>query len=258
MERSRTLAPDGATRAEADAPVQAKCDVCEAEMEGGTDEPVQAMESLEEDAQQEVAGEPETEEEEPAVQARCATCETTAPARDETDSVQEAGGGPSPPSRSALIHQEARRGLGNASQPLPHADRVQAAFGHHDISQVRTAVGGAAESSARKMGALAYASGDRIAFRQTPDLRLAAHEAAHVVQQREGLALPGNVGQPGDRWEQHADSVADAVAAGRSAESLLDQVAPLDAAHGVPTTAAEAAGNEQVQSRLTSSAAHLG
>jgi len=50
-----------------------------------------------------------------------------------------------------------------------------------------------------------------------------AHEAAHVVQQRGGVQLEGGIGQPGDSYEQHADAVADAVVAGRSAAPLLDQ-----------------------------------
>lgn len=264
LERARSLAPGGAAKASTEEPVQAMCDACEAEeaaqdeQAGPTGEPVQAMGDPVETEAAETAESTEAEADDEQVQARCAACETEAAEPSQEDSVQEDGSGPSPGRNPALIHQEARRGLGNASQPLPHADRIQAAFGHHDISQVRAAVGGAAETANRRMGALAFASGDRIAFRQTPDLRLVAHEAAHVVQQREGLALPGNVGQPGDRWERHADSVADAVAAGRSAQDLLDQVAPPAAARGGPTAAGEAAAREPVQSRITSSAAHLG
>jgi hypothetical protein len=37
------------------------------------------------------------------------------------------------------------------------------------------------------------------------------------------VQLPGGVGKLGDRYEQHADAVADAVVRGESAESLLDQ-----------------------------------
>ena len=71
------------------------------------------------------------------------------------------------------------------------------------------------------MGAEAYATGDQIAFRSQPDLHTAAHEAAHVIQQRAGVQLDGGVGQAGDAYERHADQVADAVVGGRSAESLL-------------------------------------
>jgi uncharacterized protein GlcG (DUF336 family) len=54
------------------------------------------------------------------------------------------------------------------------------------------------------------------------DLHTAAHEAAHVVQQRGGVQLRGGVGISGDVYERHADEVV----AGGSAESLLDRLAP--------------------------------
>ncbi len=149
------------------------------------------------------------------VQQKCAACAAR-------EQVQNAG---TPVRSPRLIQSEARRGIQGASQPLPHADRLQSAFGRHDLSQVRVNIGGGAGSANRRMGALAFTSGDRIGFRQPPSLHLAAHEAAHVVQQREGLSLPNNVGRAGDRWERHADRVADAVVAGRSAEGLLNEVA---------------------------------
>lgn len=153
------------------------------------------------------------------VQTRCDGCdpepaeaeEASPEAADEVDGV-------------GLIHDHARRGLQGASSQLPHYQRIQAAFGRHDLSSVRVQIGGRAREAAQGMGALAYASGERIAFRDSPDLHLVAHEAAHIVQQRAGIRLPGGVGAVGDRWEQHADRVADAVVAGRSAEPLLDEV----------------------------------
>ncbi|HEU5056071.1 MAG TPA: T6SS effector amidase Tae4 family protein, partial [Kofleriaceae bacterium] len=63
-----------------------------------------------------------------------------------------------------------------------------------------------------------------------PDLHTAAHEAAHVVQQRAGVHLSGGVGAAGDSHERHADAVADRVVRGESAVDLLDQVAPRGAA----------------------------
>ena len=113
-------------------------------------------------------------------------------------------------------------GVAGASEPLPHLQQIRAAFGRHDVSGVRAAIGGRAGVAATRLGALAYATGNRIAFRSAPNARLAAHEAAHVVQQRSGLALQHGIGQPGDQHERLADAVADAVVAGRSAEALLD------------------------------------
>lgn len=72
------------------------------------------------------------------------------------------------------------------------------------------------------MGAEGFAVGDRVAFAKSPSLFTAAHEAAHVVQQRAGVALKKH-GTPGDVYERHADLVANEVVAGRSAERLLDQ-----------------------------------
>src|SRR5207247_31561 len=94
--------------------------------------------------------------------------------------------------------------------------------GHHDVSGVRAQVGSAAEQASRAIGAEAYATGDRVAFASAPDLRLAAHEAAHAVQQQSGVHLSGGVGHAGDPFEQHADAVADAVVRGGSAQPLLD------------------------------------
>ncbi len=108
---------------------------------------------------------------------------------------------------------------------MPHQEAIQQSFGRHDVSGVKAHVGGAAAEASDAMGAQAYATGDHVAFRGAPDLHTAAHEAAHVVQQRGGVSLKGGVGAVGDRYEQHADQVADAVVAGRSAEPILDKMA---------------------------------
>ena len=83
------------------------------------------------------------------------------------------------------------------------------------------------------MGAHAYTVGQRIGFRSQPDLRLAAHEAAHTVQQRQGVRLKDGVGREGDVHERHADAVAERVASGQSAEALLDQMGGQGGGSGV-------------------------
>lgn len=123
------------------------------------------------------------------------------------------------------LHHEAQAGIAGAGQKLPHFDRIQAAFGKHDIGGVHAHVGGAAREASESIGADAYATGHDVAFASTPDLHTAAHEAAHVVQQRGGVQLKGGVGQEGDAYERHADAVADLVVSGRSAEALLDEKA---------------------------------
>ena len=119
------------------------------------------------------------------------------------------------------IHEAARAGVQTASTAFPHADRIQRAFGAHEVSGLRAHQGPAAAEAAAAMGASAYTSGDHVVFAGTPDLRTAAHEAAHAVQQQAGVQLPSGVGREGDAYERHADAVADRVVAGRSAEDLL-------------------------------------
>lgn len=121
-------------------------------------------------------------------------------------------------------HATAASGLKGGGGELPHLGAIQRAFGRHDVSGVRAHVGGAASEAAHALGAEAYTSGERIAFGSSPDLFLAAHEAAHVVQQRAGVSLPGGMGQVGDRYERHADEVAAMVVKRGSAESLLDSM----------------------------------
>ncbi|MCL4223252.1 MAG: DUF4157 domain-containing protein [Myxococcales bacterium] len=124
----------------------------------------------------------------------------------------------------AQVAAHAAAGVRGGGQALPHLDTIQRAFGPaHDLSGVRAHVGGAAAEASAAIGAHAYATGDDVAFAGAPDLFLAAHEAAHVVQQRQGVHLKGAVGQAGDAYEQHADAVAAAVVRGESAAALLGE-----------------------------------
>jgi len=122
-------------------------------------------------------------------------------------------------------HAAAARGVSGSATDLPFLGAIQTSFGRYDVSGVDAHTDGAAQGACGELGASAYATGDQIAFAGTPDLHTAAHEAAHVVQQRAGVHLAGGVGREGDPYEQHADAVADAVVAGRSAEPLLARMA---------------------------------
>lgn len=123
---------------------------------------------------------------------------------------------------SPSVHEAASAGVRGTGSALPHAKRIQTAFGPvHDISHVQAHIGGAAAVASEAIGAEAYATGDHIAFRDAPDIHTAAHEAAHVIQQQQGVMLLGGVGQAGDIYERHADAVADRVVAGQSAADLL-------------------------------------
>ena len=119
----------------------------------------------------------------------------------------------------------ANAGVQSGGGPLPYADRIQTLFGRHDVSGISAHVGGPAAAAADQLGATAYATGNHVAFAGTPDLHTAAHEAAHVVQQRGGVALKGGIGAAGDPYERQADAVADRVVAGQSAADLLDGAA---------------------------------
>lgn len=143
------------------------------------------------------------------------------------DESAEAGPIVRPEQRDGAIGEldaVAQRGVSGPSQTLPHGEAIQRSFGHHDVSHVAAHVGGEATPATAALGAEAYASGSHVAFRQAPSLHTAAHEAAHVVQQRAGVACKGLDGGTGDRFEQHADQVADAVVRGESAAPLLDRM----------------------------------
>ncbi len=127
------------------------------------------------------------------------------------------------------VHVAAAHGVSGSGGALPHGETIAQSFGTYDLSNVTAHTDAAAAEGSAAMGAEAYATGSDIAFSGAPDLHTAAHEAAHVVQQRSGVSLSGGVGQAGDSYEQHADRVADAVVAGRSAEPILHEMAGGDA-----------------------------
>ncbi len=108
-----------------------------------------------------------------------------------------------------------------SGQPLPYLDQIQASFGHHDVSAITAHVDDRAASAAKAIGAEAYATGNHVAFRGPPSLHTAAHEAAHTIQQRQGVQFKGGFGESSDRYEQQADRAADAVVRGESAQALL-------------------------------------
>lgn len=127
-----------------------------------------------------------------------------------------------PRPEDGAVHRAAASGVRGAAEKLPHLDAIQRAFGAHDVSSVRAHTDAAAADASTAIGAEAFTVGNDVAFARRPTLHTAAHEAAHVVQQRGGVQLRGDVGEVGDPYERHADAVAARVVAGRSAEALLD------------------------------------
>ncbi len=142
--------------------------------------------------------------------------------------LQLAGGGSG--GDSSAVRTRAAEGVSGSAGTLPHLAAIQHSFGPHDVSGVRAHVGSGAAAAAKDIGARAYAMGNDVAFAETPSLHTAAHEAAHVVQQRAGVSLPGGVGSVGDRYERQADAIADRVVQGKSAQDLLSAAAGQDAA----------------------------
>jgi len=138
--------------------------------------------------------------------------------------VQKMAGASTMVSQSSEF-ETAAQGVSGAGGAFPFAAQIQESFGSHDIGGIRAHQGTEASQAASAIGAQAYAMGNNVAFQGATNLQTAAHEAAHVVQQRAGAQVSGGVGSVGDRWEQHADQVAAAVVAGQSAEGLLNQVA---------------------------------
>jgi hypothetical protein len=142
-----------------------------------------------------------------------------------------AGGAPSASDRAfgddEQTHAIADEGVASGGGALPHADQIAASFGRHApaVHGISAHVGGKAAEATGALGAEAYANGNSVAFAKSPDLHTAAHEAAHVVQQRAGVQVAGGVGAEGDSYEAHANEVADRVVAGKSAEDVLDTMA---------------------------------
>jgi hypothetical protein len=142
--------------------------------------------------------------------------------------------------RDDPVAERAAQGVGAGyGSPIPFLGEIQASFGRHDVAGIEAHVGGAAGEAAGDIGAEAYATGNQVAFARQPDLHTAAHEAAHVVQQRGGVELEDGVGRPGDAHERHADAVADRVVKGASAEGLLGEVATPGPSGGARTGAVQ-------------------
>lgn len=138
------------------------------------------------------------------------------------------------------IQRAAALGVKGSGSKLPHLNRIQASFGRHDVTGVRAHTDNEARQASEGIGAVAYAMGDHVAMTST-DLYTSAHEAAHIVQQRAGV-VPSGVSSPGDRWERHADAVADRVVRGESAEGLMSEAVGRSAAVSAPPAGASAGG----------------
>ena len=182
-----------------------------------------------------------------AVQLKCSQCEekekrhhadeeTQLTGDDLDEQVQLKANGDN---RVKSIQQLAAQGFSGSATTIPHLNQIQQSFGV-ELSHVQAYIGSDAAAACQQMGADAYASGNQIAFKQAPSVELAAHEAAHVVQQASGkVQLSGGVGKVGDKYEQQADDVAARVAAGQSAKDLLREYGNNSAQENIVTQASE-------------------
>jgi outer membrane protein OmpA-like peptidoglycan-associated protein len=128
---------------------------------------------------------------------------------------------------AAAVPELARRGISDAGERLPFLEKLEASFGsEHELSGVRAHVGGRALAASRALDASAYAHGEHVAFGRAPSLEEAAHEAAHVVQQRRGDVAPDADGFGNAAHERTADEVAARVVRGEGATDLLPENAP--------------------------------
>ena len=123
----------------------------------------------------------------------------------------------------ADTHSLANTGISTHSKPMPFAAKLEPVFGKELVQSVDYHDNPTAAASASSMGAKAYATGTHVVSNGSMSLRTAAHEVAHIAQQRKGVQLKGGVGEVGDKYEREADEIADAVVAGKSAEGLLSQ-----------------------------------
>lgn len=116
----------------------------------------------------------------------------------------------------------AHHAFAGAGGALPHLGAIQRSFGPYDVSTISAYTGTRARQANRVMGSEAMTRGEQVALGGSTPLHVAAHEAAHVLQHRAGLRIPGGVGGRRDTHEDFADRIADRVTSGRSATDLLD------------------------------------
>ena len=133
----------------------------------------------------------------------------------ETPSLQRKGEGDLPDG----AHEIATAGLAGAADTYPHRAEIEASFGQPITATA--AIGGEAASACEALNASAYTRGNQVGFASAPDLRLAAHEAAHTLQQQQGVQLQAGLGAAGDRYERAADEAADLAVRGESAAQLF-------------------------------------
>ena len=155
-------------------------------------------------------------------------------------------------------HDIAQDGFRDVPQAFPFQEQIQQVFGeYHDIGDLKAYTGTAAQAANAKLGSRAFHKEGHVAFAGQPTLKEAAHEAAHYVQNVRSDQLEGGIGETNDRYEQHADRVADKVVRGQSAAPLLEHI-PRSSDGSAPITSSVEAPVQMMGGNLLRRLAGLG
>ena len=121
------------------------------------------------------------------------------------------------------LNAAARAGLSSEAQALPHREAVQAAFGRHDVGDLRAHLDPRAAAAAEVMGAEAFTAGEDVAFAEQPDVADAAQEAARSLWQQAGPEVRDGLAQAGGE-QALMEAIGERVAEGREVEALVDRL----------------------------------
>jgi hypothetical protein len=134
----------------------------------------------------------------------------------------------------------AEQGFSGTPMALPYKEQLERQFGI-SLDGVEAYGDDNAQHANSRLGAAAYASGNRIAFATTnPDISLVAHEVTHTLQQTGtgGAKSGGDGGGIETSGEAEAERVESAVVSGKPAAGALDRD-PRAAAPQAPGAAAK-------------------
>jgi len=112
----------------------------------------------------------------------------------------------------------ASKGVAGPAAPYPHRLNIESLFGRPISASAH--IDSAARQASSQLGAEGFAFGGRVGFAsESPSLFVAAHEAAHTMQ--DAGSVQRYAGGGGDAYEAHANAVASRVVRGESAADLV-------------------------------------
>lgn len=121
----------------------------------------------------------------------------------------------------ALQQLAGNRAVAGLRARPPHEEDLRRSFGPHYPEGTIAITGPAAVEANTGLGTSGLAAGGAVAFAADPSLELAAHEMAHVVQQRRGLGAAST-----QDHEEQARRIGEVTARGGSSAPLLDTLRP--------------------------------